>query len=39
MNTIKTVFLLGALTGLLMLIGGYFGGAGAWSSPLFSPSS
>lgn len=26
MNTIKTVFLLGALTGLLMLIGGYFGG-------------
>lgn len=26
MNTIKTVFLLGALTGLLILIGGYFGG-------------
>jgi heat shock protein HtpX len=26
MNTIKTVFLLGALTGLLMLIGGWFGG-------------
>ena len=26
MNTLKTVFLLGALTGLLMLIGGYFGG-------------
>ena len=26
MNTLKTVFLLGALTGLLMFIGGYFGG-------------
>ena len=26
MNTIKTALLLGALTGLLMLIGGYFGG-------------
>ena len=26
MNTIKTVLLLGALTGLLMLIGGFFGG-------------
>ncbi len=26
MNGIKTVFLLGALTGLLILIGGYFGG-------------
>jgi heat shock protein HtpX len=26
MNTIKTTILLGALTGLLMLIGGYFGG-------------
>ena len=26
MNTIKTTLLLGALTGLLMLIGGYFGG-------------
>ena len=26
MNTFKTVFLLGALTGLLMLIGGFFGG-------------
>ncbi len=26
MNTIKTTMLLGALTGLLMLIGGYFGG-------------
>jgi heat shock protein HtpX len=26
MNSIKTVFLLGALTGLLMLIGGWFGG-------------
>ena len=26
MNTIKTGFLLGTLTGLLMLIGGYFGG-------------
>lgn len=26
MNTVKTVFLLGALTGLFMLIGGYFGG-------------
>jgi len=26
MNTIKTAFLLGALTGLLMLIGGFFGG-------------
>ncbi|HPJ96221.1 MAG TPA: zinc metalloprotease HtpX [Syntrophales bacterium] len=26
MNTLRTVFLLGALTGLLMLIGGYFGG-------------
>jgi heat shock protein HtpX len=26
MNTIKTVILLGALTGLLMLIGGWFGG-------------
>jgi heat shock protein HtpX len=26
MNSLKTVFLLGALTGLLMLIGGYFGG-------------
>lgn len=26
MNTIKTTVLLGALTGLLMLIGGYFGG-------------
>jgi heat shock protein HtpX len=26
MNTIKTVLLLGVLTGLLMLIGGYFGG-------------
>jgi hypothetical protein len=28
MNTIKTGLLLGALTGLLMLIGGYFGGKG-----------
>ena len=28
MNTIKTTLLLGALTGLLMLIGGYFGGKG-----------
>ena len=28
MNTIKTGLLLGALTGLLMLIGGYFGGNG-----------
>ena len=28
MNTIKTGLLLGALTGLLMLIGGYFGGTG-----------
>ena len=26
MNTMKTALLLGALTGLLMLIGGYFGG-------------
>ena len=26
MNTVKTGLLLGALTGLLMLIGGYFGG-------------
>lgn len=26
MNSLKTVFLLGALTGLLMLIGGWFGG-------------
>ena len=26
MNTIRTTLLLGALTGLLMLIGGYFGG-------------
>ena len=26
MNVIKTGILLGALTGLLMLIGGYFGG-------------
>jgi heat shock protein HtpX len=26
MNTIKTTLLLGGLTGLLMLIGGYFGG-------------
>ena len=28
MNTIRTTLLLGALTGLLMLIGGYFGGKG-----------
>ncbi len=28
MNTLKTTILLGALTGLLMLIGGYFGGRG-----------
>src|ERR1035437_5632701 len=26
MNTIKTTLLLGGLTGLLMMIGGYFGG-------------
>ena len=28
MNTFKTTLLLGALTGLLMLIGGFFGGKG-----------
>ncbi len=37
MNTIRTGLLLGALTGLLMLIGGYFGGKRALSLLLFLP--
>ena len=35
-NTVKTALLLGALTGLLMLIGGLIGGEEASISPLSS---